>query len=149
GPYTTVASPTTNSYTDTGLTNGTTYYYVVTAVNGAGESGNSNEANATPAAADTTPPTTPTGLTATSGPNLRPIPLNWTASSDPDRPNISYEVWRSNQQNGSYSLVATVTSTTYTDTLNRSGRTRWYFLVARDPANNRSGNSAKVSGVSR
>lgn len=32
GPYTTVASLPGTSYTDTGLTNGTTYYYVVTAV---------------------------------------------------------------------------------------------------------------------
>ena len=48
GPYSTVASPTGTSYTNTGLTNGTTYYYVVTAVNANGESGNSNQANATP-----------------------------------------------------------------------------------------------------
>jgi hypothetical protein len=38
------------NYNDTGLTNGTTYYYVVTAVNSAGESGNSNQASATPQA---------------------------------------------------------------------------------------------------
>jgi len=51
GPYTTVGSPATTSYGDTGLTNGTTYYYVVTAVNTSGESGNSNQASATPAGA--------------------------------------------------------------------------------------------------
>jgi glucuronoarabinoxylan endo-1,4-beta-xylanase len=48
GPYTTIGSPTTASYTDTGVTNGTTYYYVVSAVNSAGESGNSAEVKATP-----------------------------------------------------------------------------------------------------
>ena len=39
------------SYTNTGLTNGTTYFYVVTASTGSAESGNSSEASATPAAA--------------------------------------------------------------------------------------------------
>ena len=48
GSYTTVASPTTTSYANTGLTNGTTYYYVVSAVNGAGESANSSQVSATP-----------------------------------------------------------------------------------------------------
>jgi fibronectin type 3 domain-containing protein len=48
GPYNTIASPTITSYTDSGLTIGTTYFYVVTAVNAAGESGNSNQASATP-----------------------------------------------------------------------------------------------------
>ncbi len=39
---------------DTGLTNGTAYFYVVSAVNSAGESGNSAEASGTPAAPVTT-----------------------------------------------------------------------------------------------
>ena len=61
GPYTTVASPASTSYTDTTVTNGTTYYYVVTAVSASGESANSNQASATPSATPPAPapPTTP------------------------------------------------------------------------------------------
>lgn len=48
GPYETIVSNmTTTTYTDTAVTNGTIYYYVVTAVSTAGESANSNEASAT------------------------------------------------------------------------------------------------------
>jgi hypothetical protein len=47
GPYTTVASGVTgDSYADTRVRPGVTYFYVVTAVNTAGESGNSNQASA-------------------------------------------------------------------------------------------------------
>lgn len=51
GSYTQISAPTTNAYADTGLTNGTTYYYVVSALNASGESANSSEASATPVAA--------------------------------------------------------------------------------------------------
>ncbi len=50
GPFTTIASNVAaKNYNDTGLTNGTTYYYVVSTVNATGESANSNVAFATPA----------------------------------------------------------------------------------------------------
>jgi len=48
GPYTTLASQTQTSYVDTAVTNGMTYYYVVTAVNSGGESAPSQEVSATP-----------------------------------------------------------------------------------------------------
>jgi hypothetical protein len=52
GPYTTVASPAGPAYTNTGLTNGTTYYYVVSALRPTGQSANSSQVSATPQAPD-------------------------------------------------------------------------------------------------
>jgi beta-glucanase (GH16 family) len=43
GPYTLVASPATESYTDTGVSNCATYYYVVAATNSVGDSADSIE----------------------------------------------------------------------------------------------------------
>nr|WP_229482148.1 alginate lyase family protein [Massilia sp. JS1662] len=49
GPYTTIAENVTGgSYIDTTVTNGTTYYYTITAANAAGTSVDSPEASATP-----------------------------------------------------------------------------------------------------
>jgi hypothetical protein len=50
GPYTTVGTISGLTYTDSGLTNGTTYYYVVSSSNSAGSSANSSEIAATPSA---------------------------------------------------------------------------------------------------
>ena len=49
GPYTLVGSPTAANYNDAPLTNGTPYFYVVSALNGAGESADSVQVSATPA----------------------------------------------------------------------------------------------------
>lgn len=60
GPYTTIATGVKETtYTDTNVTNGTTYYYVVTAIVNGSESWSSNEASATPQAS--TDPNQPTG----------------------------------------------------------------------------------------
>ena len=48
GPYAIVSNVTTTNYTDNGLSNGANYYYVVSALNTAGESANSAQASATP-----------------------------------------------------------------------------------------------------
>ncbi len=86
--YSTVGSPATNSYDDTGLTNGTPYYYIITAVNGFGESGNSSEATATPTFSPTGlsgllvwiaahSPTSPTTSKTTSGRLAQAFPVSW------------------------------------------------------------------------
>ena len=54
------------SYVQRALQDGTTYYYIVTAVNSVGEGAASAQVSATPAAAAAAPPA-PTGLTATPG----------------------------------------------------------------------------------
>jgi len=51
GGETTIANPATTNYIDMKLANGLTYFYVVSAVNSAGESPNSVEASTTPVAA--------------------------------------------------------------------------------------------------
>ena len=47
GPYTIIGNPASTSYSDTGVVNCTTYYYVVAATNTLGQSANSSEASAT------------------------------------------------------------------------------------------------------
>ncbi len=137
GPYTTVGSPTTASYTDTGLTNGTTYYYVVSAVNGAGESGNSSEASATPQPAI---PAVPANVVATAGNGQ--VGLSWTASSGA----TSYNVKRSTTSGGPYTTVGSPTTASYTDTGLTNGTT-YYYVVSAVNATGESGNSSQVNAT--
>ena len=113
---------TTASYTNSGLTNGTRYYFKVAAVNASGTSPSSNEASATPSVAA---PPAPTNLAATAG-NAQ-VSLTWTASGGA----TSYNVYRGTSAGGeSGTAVATgITTTSYTNTGLTNG-TKYYFKVA-------------------
>jgi len=126
GPYTVVASPTSTSYTNTGLTNGTTYYYVVTAVNSAGESGNSSQASATPQATSTAPPT----MLKANDTKPGSINLRWTQSATPGV--TQNKIYR-RISGGVYPSTATATigvTTSYVDATVSSGTTYCYVVTA-------------------
>ena len=110
-----IGTSTSPSYTDTGLTNGTAYSYTVKAVINGSATTASTSVSATPVAAA---PTAPTGLTATVG--SAQIGLTWTAPAGADK----YSVYR----NGT--LLASVTTASYTDTGLTNGTTYSYYVVA-------------------
>ncbi len=147
GPYTTVSTPgavTTTSYTDSGLTNATTYYYVVTAVNSAGESGNSNEASAQPAAAPTKPDP-PTGLSASAASGDKPVSLTWTA---PAGTVDSYTVKRSTTTGTGYSSIGSTSTTSFSDTTAIAGQT-YYYVITASNTGGESGNSNEATATLR
>ena len=127
-----VGSTSTQSYTDSGLSASTTYSYSVAAFDAANNtSAVSPAVTATTAAPpDTTPPSVPTGLTATAQSTTQ-IALSWSASSD----NVGvagYKVYRNN------TLLGSTTALSYTD----SGLSGLHHLLlsvaAFDAANNTS-----------
>jgi hypothetical protein len=137
GPYTQLAVSSSASYNDATVTNNVTYYYVVTAVNAAGESANSAEVSATPVPAISVP-SVPTGVAATAADGQ--VSVTWTASSGA----TSYHVKRAMTNGGPYTQVAAPTAAAYTDTSVTDGTTYYYVVSAIDSAGE-SANSAQVS----
>ncbi|MBI1377838.1 MAG: hypothetical protein GC157_10205 [Frankiales bacterium] len=108
-----------NSLTDSTVTNGTTYSYYVTALNGGTESAASATVTATPFVLT---PAQPTGLTATAG-NAQ-VALSWSASANA----TGYRVYRGS------TLVSTQAGTTFTDTGLTNGTAYSYYVVATNGA---------------
>jgi pectate lyase len=139
GPYTTIASVTSTSFNNTGLTNGTTYFFVVSAVNSAGQSANSSQVTATPTNTVTIP-APPTGLNATPGDGS--VSLAWNASAGA----TSYNVKRATVSGGPYAVIASVSGTSFNNTGLVNGTTFFYVVSAQNSAG-QSANSAQVSAT--
>ena len=119
---------TTTTFTDTGLTNGKTYFYNIAANNSVGVSPDSNEVSVTPAAAATTPPA-PTGLAATAGNGS--VGLTWGASAGA----TGYSVYRGTAPGAEGTTpIGTTTSTSFTNTGLTNGTAYYYKVTASDSA---------------
>jgi chitodextrinase len=146
-----IAAPTATTFNDTGLTASTSYSYRVRATDAAGN--NSSYSNvfstATPAGADTTPPTAPTNLAATAASSSQ-INLSWTASTD----NVGVTGYKVERCSGAgcsnFAQIGTSTGTTYNSTGLTASTSYSYRVRAYDAAGNNSGysNTATASTAS-
>src|SRR3989338_2030534 len=124
----------TNSYTHTGLTNGATYYYVVTAVNSDGESSESSEVSASPISA-------PAGVTAAAGNGQ--VSISWTAVSG-----ATYNIYWLATSGVTKTTGTKITgaSSPYTHTGLTNGTTYYYVVTAVDN-NGESSESSEVNAM--
>ncbi|WP_084102716.1 PQQ-dependent sugar dehydrogenase [Demequina sp. NBRC 110051] len=146
-PIATVTEP---SYLDTGVVNGVSYTYAVTAFDAAGhESAASATADAIPAAPepDTTPPAAPAALTATAG--IAKVTLEWDDSGEPDLD--EYLVYRAaapaTPDPEADTPLASVTDSGYVDTDVTAGTAYAYVVTAVDETGNQSAGSTAAQAT--
>ena len=139
GPYATIATGVSGTtYTDTSVTNGTAYHYVVVSVSSAAGT-QSAEAAATP---NVPAPAAPLNLVATAGDTV--VDLSWSASAGA----TSYTIRSSTTSGGPYTDLSAgvVTGTTYQATGLANG-TLYYFVVAAVGAGGTGANSSQASAT--
>ena len=146
--FTQVGTPSATSFSDIGVAASTTYRFRVRAADAAGNlSAYSAIATATtPAPADTTAPSAPTGLSATAISATR-IDLGWTASTD----NVGVTGYRVERCLGAactnFAQVGTPTATTFSNTGLAASTTYRYRVRAVDAAGNLGAYSAIASAT--
>jgi hypothetical protein len=132
----TIFSTSGTNYTDVNVLDGTTYYYVVSAINSTGEGQNSAEQSGKPLYSPT-----PTDLTVTAT-NFGSISLAWAPSAGA----TSYNIKRSTSTS-TETTVASTTSLIYNDTGLVNGETYFYVVSAVNPGGENHTNSAEVSAT--
>ena len=133
-----IGTSTTTSYAAAGLPPVTTHTFTVAAYDNAGNVSNqSAPVNAfTPSCPDITPPTIPTGVTATAA-SCSQVNVSWSASSDAGGTGVaSYSVYRNGIP------VATTLGTSYTATGLTASTLYSFTVAAYDNAGNGSSQSA-------
>jgi hypothetical protein len=113
------------TYMDTGLVNGQTYYYRVSAVNAVGEGAFSEEREVTPA----TVPDAPSNIVAVSGNSY--VNLTWNAPGfDGGSPIINYTIYRDTTSGGQSWLADVGRVFHFSDTNVTNGVTLYYRISA-------------------
>ncbi len=144
GGATPIATVSANNFSDTGLGVGSTHTYTVKAFDAANNlSTASNTVTVSTQGSDTLPPSVPTGLTAV-GSSTTTIDLNWTASTD-NFAVAGYKVFR----DGGATEIATVTTTSFSDTGLAVNSTHSYTVLAFDGAGNQSAQSNSASATTQ
>jgi fibronectin type 3 domain-containing protein len=117
-----------DSYTDDQASNGTTYYYKVSAVNTVGEGARSNERSVTPPEAATVPGA-PTLNSATPGNNK--VTLSWSAPADGGASITTYRIYRGTSSGAETLLGPTLGPVTeFVDDFASNGTTYYYKVSA-------------------
>ncbi len=135
------------TYSASGLSASTTYYYRVRAINAVGNSANSNSASATTQAAVPAPPS---GLTATAGSSSQ-INLSWTDNSNNE---TGFKIDQSTGSDFSQNLttVTVAANTTSYSATGLAASTTYYYRVRAtnavgDSANSNTANATTQVGI--
>jgi predicted phage tail protein len=131
----------TSPYSHTGRTASTTYFYVVTAVNAAGESAPSAQASATTTATPM-PPAAPTGVTAVGGTNQ--VTVSWATVTGATSYNLYWST-TAGVTPATGTLIANVTSPFVH--MGRAASTTYYYVVTAVNSVGSSAPSAQVSAT--
>lgn len=133
-----IATPSTTSYSDTGLSQYTNYTYTVAAYDASGNT-SSVSGGGVIRTFDVSAPSVPTGVSA-AGVSGSQVNVSWSAATD-NVGVVGYRVYRGGVQ------VATTAATSFADTGLSQTTTYSYAIAAYDAAGNVSGQSATASGT--